>query len=333
MTRLEQRFIRTMRKLARATGIPEANIRRNEYVRLCVDMDIQGRLNKQELNDAGGFQQLRDRFFEPPKILVDRPKILIFDIETAPILAHVWGLWDNDVALNQIQSDWHVMSWAAKWLDDSPKKVMYEDQRHCKDMQDDSGILESIWHLLDEADAVITQNGIRFDRKKLNARFALNGFPPPSSYKHIDTLQIAKKHFAFTSNRLAYLTDNLCVKYKKLDHGKFAGFKMWSECMKGNMKAWKEMEKYNRYDVLSLEEVYKQLMPWDNTLNFNLYHDKDMYICSCGSKDFRNSGYFYNTTGKFQRYTCNRCGAETRDSKNLFSKEKKKALRRKTTRR
>jgi len=294
---------------------------------------MDGRLNKEELNLLGGFKDARDRYFEPEPRELQRPKVLIFDIETAPIKAYVWSLWNNDVGLNQVVSDWHVLSWSAKWLDDGPEDVMYEDQRSAKNIEDDTKILSSIWTLLDEADVVITQNGIKFDRKKLNARFIIQGFLPPSSYKHIDTLQIAKKHFAFTSNRLGYMSDKLCTQYQKLDHGKFAGFKMWDECLKGNLKAWQEMEKYNKYDVLSLEELYKKLMPWDNTVNFNLYHDKDAYICHCGSTEFRKSGFYYTASGKFQRYTCKSCGAETRSGDNLFSKEKKKSLRRKTTRR
>src|SRR5579863_8242080 len=93
------------------------------------------------------------------------PKVLIFDIETAPIVAHVWSLWENNVGLNQIVSDWHVLSWSAKWLDDPPNKVMYMDQRGVKNIEDDSNLLEEIWLLLDEADIVITQNGKSFDQK------------------------------------------------------------------------------------------------------------------------------------------------------------------------
>ena len=37
---------------------------------------------------------------QPPKLA--GPRVLLFDIETAPILAHVWGLWDNNVALIQV---------------------------------------------------------------------------------------------------------------------------------------------------------------------------------------------------------------------------------------
>jgi hypothetical protein len=260
-----------------------------------------------------------------PKL--NKPKVLIFDIETAPILAHVWGLWDNNVALNQIDSDWHVLSWSAKWLDDPPNAVMYKDQRNAKSMEDDKDILKDIWKLLDEADIVITQNGKNFDQKKLNARFIIQGFQPPSSYKHIDTKQIASKHFGFTSNKLEYMTDKLCTKYKKLKHKKFPGHEMWTECLKGNLEAWKEMEIYNKHDVLSLEELYHILIPWDNALNFNVYHDEEDHVCKCGSTTFIKNGFYYTSSGKYQKHKCKSCGAEYRDKLNLFSKEKRASLK------
>ncbi len=253
------------------------------------------------------------------------PKVLLFDIETAPIVGYVWGLFDQNVGLNQIKSDWHVLSWSAKWLDE--KKVMYADQRNAKKIEDDKAILKGIWDLLDEADIVITQNGKKFDVKKLNARFVLQGFQPPSSFKHIDTLQVAKKHFGFTSNKLEYMANALKTKVKKLSRREFDGFDLWSECLKGNLKAWKEMEKYNKADVLALEQVYKRLIPWDNTINFNLYTDAVVTQCKCGSNRFRKIGYAYTASGKFQRYRCGDCGTESRDRVNLFDKEKRESLK------
>lgn len=260
------------------------------------------------------------------------PKVLLLDIETAPILGYVWQLWDQNVALNQIKSDWYILSWAAKWLGSSPSQVMYEDNSRSKNIEDDNKLLKGIWKLLDEADIVITQNGKSFDHKKLNARFILNGFKPPSSFKYIDTLLIAKKHFAFTSNKLEYMSDKLCKKYKKLKHAKFSGFDMWKECLAGNKAAWKEMKKYNKYDVLALEELYTKIIPWDSSINFNLYTDSTEVTCKCGSTDIVKNGTFYTATGKFQRYTCKSCGSETRGRKNLFSKAKLKSIRVGTTR-
>lgn len=257
------------------------------------------------------------------------PRILLLDIETAPILAYVWGLWDQNVGLNQIEKDWHLLSWSAKWYDDPPSKIMYKDQRNKRDISDDKSILKIMWKLLDEADIVVTQNGIRFDRKKLNARFAIHGMKPPSPFKMIDTLVIAKKHFEFTSNKLEYLSDKLAKKYKKLvKERKFPGFELWRECLKGNLEAWKEMERYNNIDVLALEEIFEVLYPWENNINFNLYNeDGSPHTCNCGSNKIKLNGYAYTASGKFQRYMCTSCGASMRDKINLIDKDDRKKIK------
>lgn len=267
----------------------------------------------------------------------NQPKILIFDIETAPIIAHVWGLWENNVGLNQVECDWHVLSWSAKWKGAPETEVMYMDQRNAKRVEDDTEILTAIWELLDEADVVITQNGKKFDQKKLNARFVIKKIKdrhPPSSFKHEDTKQIASRHFAFTSNKLEYMTDKLCTKYKKQKHKKFPGHEMWTECLKGNLEAWNEMEEYNKYDVLALEELYGILAPWTgNTgVNFNLYSDDLTNVCKCGSKAIIKNGFYHTNVGRYQRYKCKDCGAESRDRNNLLPKDKREALQTSTVR-
>lgn len=256
-----------------------------------------------------------------------KPRVLLLDIETAPILGYVWGLWENNLGLNQVKADWTVLAWAAKWLGEPASKIIYQDQRKARNVRNDKKLLKGIWRLLNAADVIVTQNGKAFDIKKLNARFIINGYKPPSSYRHIDTKQLASRKFGFTSNKLEYMTSKLCVKYKKLSHKKFPGFELWDECLKGNLKAWKEMEIYNKYDVLSLEELYLKLQPWDGSVNFNVYHDKTDIICNCGSSRLKKNGFNYQSTGKFQRYSCSDCGAEVRARQNLFTQEKKASLR------
>lgn len=254
------------------------------------------------------------------------PKILVFDIETAPILAYVWGLFDQNVGLNQIHKDWHVMSWSAKWV--GQKEVFYHDQRNAKSIEDDSEILKIIWSLLDEADIVLTQNGIRFDSKKLNARFVANGFNPPSSYRHIDTCVLAKKYFSFTSNKLEYMTHKFNKRYKKLKHSKFSGFELWSECLRGNLKAWDEMKKYNMYDVLALEELYlNTLRKWDRSINYSVFSSSFEHRCSCGSTEMVEHKKKKSTnSGIFKRYTCFHCGNEMFSRVNELSKVKRGSL-------
>ncbi len=255
------------------------------------------------------------------------PKILVLDIETAPILGAVWSLWRNNVGLNQICNDWFILSYAAKWLGSDEDEVFYKDMRGKVHTEDDTEILDDLWKLLDEADICLTQNGVSFDVPKIKARMVLNGYKPFSPVKHIDTLHIAKREFNFTSNKLAYMTDKLCEKYKKLDHGKFSGFDLWAEMMKDNLEAFEECEEYNRYDVLSLEELYTKLQAWDSKhVNFNLYSNEDEHVCRCGSKRIKEDGFAYTGVSKFQQYRCLDCGATTRGRVNLFSKEKRKSL-------
>lgn len=249
-----------------------------------------------------------------------KAKVLIADIEISPILSSVWSLWNNNVGLNQINADWYMLSYAAKWANSS--NVFYEDKRDSWDTEDDSEILKGIWKLLDEADFVIGHNLRKFDVKKLNARFILNGLPKPSTYRVIDTLEIAKSTFAFTSNKLEYLTDKLCKKSKKSKHAKFSGFALWSECLKGNPEAWQEMEDYNIMDVVSNQELYEILAPWDNKLpNLDVYTEDETL-----SSEWEHIGYHYTNLGKYNKYRSSVTGQQRRGRVNLLSKEKRMSL-------
>lgn len=278
---------------------------------------------------ANSLRKTYYRYMEKEDITpVSGPRVLIIDIETLPMEAYVWGLFDQNIGLEMVKTDWSILSFSAKWLGSPEDEVMYQDTRNEENIRDDSKLLKTIHSLLNEADVLIVQNGVRFDVPKINARFVLNDMKPPTSYRIIDTMRIAKSKFGFTSNKLAYMTDKLCVKYKKLDHGKYAGFKLWDECMKGNLDAFNEMEKYNKYDVLSLEELYTILAPWDKTINFSVFNENLEHRCSCGSSEITEDGFVYTNLAKYQRYVCTNCGKESRDSQNLLTKEKRKSIKR-----
>lgn len=251
-------------------------------------------------------------------------KVLFIDIETLPMEVYAWSLGDQHIGIDMIKKDWSILSFSAKWL--GSDDIMYHDTSKEKDVRDDSKLLKILHSLIDEATVLIFQNGDRFDLPKIRARFLLNGLKPTSSVRTIDTYKIARKHFALTSNKLAYMTDKLCVKYKKQDHSEFSGIKLWTECLKGNSKAFASMKKYNSYDVLSLEELYFKLAPWDKTINFSTYSDDLEFRCNCGSSELKQKGFVYTNTAKFDRFICQSCGKEHRGSTNHLDPEKKKKL-------
>ena len=249
-----------------------------------------------------------------------KAKILFFDLETRPILGYVFSLWNNNLGLNQVNEDWCLLSYCAKWADSG--EVFYKDKRDSFKTEDDKALLEDLWKLLDEADFVVGHNIKRFDVKKLNARFILNGFTKPSSYRMIDTFEMAKESFGFTSNKLEYLTDKLCNNHKKSTHGKFSGFLLWKECLDGNPEAWQEMEDYNIMDVLSNQELYEILSPWSNKLpNLDVYTES-----SSLSSEWEHIGYHYTNLGKYNKYRSSVTGQQRRGRVNLLSKEKRMSL-------
>jgi len=146
---------------------------------------------------------------------------------------------------------------------------------------------------------------------------------PPSSFQHYDTKKIASKHFAFTSNKLEYLTDKLNTKYKKI---KNSGFSLWTRCLAGELSAWKEMEKYNKYDVLALEELYLKLMAWEPKVNYSVFSEDMEFKCACGSSKLKGKGYSYTASGKFKRFICTSCGKNYQSKQNELTLEKRKTI-------
>lgn len=257
---------------------------------------------------------------------MSQPKILCFDIETSPIEAYVWDLYDQNIGISQIVQDWTILAWAAKWHDDPAHKVMYMDTSRNKNVRDDKALVEGLWNLLDQADIVITQNGKKFDVRKFNARAAIHGLSPVGGFRNTDTYREGKTTFGFTSHSLEYMSDKINKKYKKLKHAKFPGFELWKEVLAGNKQAWAEMKEYCINDVLATDELYGHIRGWIKTHNLAVFHDDSETRCVCGSTNLYKKGFVYTDAGKFQGYKCKDCGKRPRGRTNILTTEKRRSM-------
>lgn len=225
-----------------------------------------------------------------------KPKILLFDIETAPNLAYVWGKYEQDVIA--FKQEWHMLSFAYKWLGD--------DKVYCVTMQDqknDKKIAKKLRDLFDKADVVIAHNGDAFDIKKARARFAFHGLKPPSQFATVDTLKVAKRYFNMNSNRL----NDLGIYFKVGEKVKHTGFDLWLGCLKNSKKSWALLRKYNKQDVLLLEKVYNKLLPWMER-HPNLAALREIKGCpKCGSEEICKDGVRANASGLQQQWHCKSC--------------------------
>lgn len=241
-------------------------------------------------------------------------KLLLIDIETAPNIVFAWGLWNQNIGINQIVDAGYILSWSAKWLG--------EDEVYFSSIYHDSKktMLKKIHALLEKADAVIHYNGARFDIPTLNKEFVKAKLLPPSPYKQIDLLKVARRQFKFASNKLDYVAKFLGLG-SKTSH---RGMDLWRDCMNKVPEAWEEMMEYNKNDVLLLEKVYNVLLPWiPNHPNRNVYEDSGISCPNCGGHNLQKRGIAITKSLKYTRYQCKDCGTWSRGNKSVSKSEER----------
>ena len=251
------------------------------------------------------------------------PKILIFDIETAPMEVYVWHLFKNVVMPGMVIKERSMLSWAAKWLFEDKIMGEHVTAKEANDRTDKS-ILSELWHLLNEADIVVAHNGFSFDVKISNARFALAGLNPPMPYRVIDTLSHSKRVFNFPSHKLDCLNGYFGLDMK-MEH---EGMTLWKKCVNWDGSALDTMLKYNKRDVTILEEFYLKIRPWmKGHPNVALYIDTEETLCTnCGNEDLTWGGYYFTPAGKYKSFRCDKCGAIGRSRISDLDKETRARL-------
>lgn len=260
--------------------------------------------------------------FRATKSINGNVKILVFDIETSPMVAYVWARWKQNVYLEQTISEWFMLCWAAKWIGGEMMSDCVTPEEAVS--EDDKRITKSLWMLLNEADIVIAHNGSKFDIPKMNSRFAVHGIKPPTPYRQIDTKVVAAKQFGFSSNKLDALAGYFGIRHKDNTN-----FDLWKRCVSGDKEALDYMRNYNIGDVEILEKVYFKLRPWiKNHPNISLYIESDEERCPyCGSHNLNDTGtYSYTQVSKFSNVRCEDCDGIARRRVSEYPKNKRKNL-------
>jgi len=238
-----------------------------------------------------------------------KAKILLFDIETTPLLVHTWNLYPKFIPIGQIVEDWNIICWSAKWLYDDEVLSACQTPEEAVN-RDDKRVTKELWKLLDEADILIAHNLVDFDLKKANSKFLLHGLIPPSPFQMIDTLKIARSQFKMTSNKLDYLCKILGLNVKLP-----TTFDLWKGCLAGDPKSLNKMSTYCNQDTSILEDLYLKLRPWIKSHpNIALYYENTENRCgNCGSENINAiTKKYYTPAGKYQVYRCLDCNSLTR---------------------
>ena len=265
------------------------------------------------------------RITPPPS---EGPKVLFYDIETAPKIGAYWGP-EHQTNIAKRLAGTEILSFAARWEGQDSSTFFgawqspdWEDGLMARDR--DHWLMERLWAYFDEADVVVAHNGNKFDQKKANGRFLRHGMTPPSHYIEVDTLLLSRTFFGLDSHRLDALAAHLGLE-GKVSHD---GIDLWLEVMLGDAEAQAKMAEYNLRDTDLLDEVFPFLEPWvgfngkGRKFNRALWEDEGAYVCpNCASFSVRPNGWRETASNRYQSYICDDCGA--RPSERTLSENKK----------
>lgn len=249
------------------------------------------------------------------KVLKDdsETKILIFDIETSPLICATWGIYKQLINPGQVLRDTAILTIAWKWLYSPRVYSAHVTEAEAK-AGDDLSVVKRFWKVLDDADVVIGFNSKKFDHKRLNARLLINGMDEPSPYVALDIFAEMKRKFSFSSNKLDYVNKLLGMSGKITTN-----MDLWLEAIKGEITALREMQRYNKEDVQITEALYDALKGWIKHPNLGLYVTTDEEVCpTCESKNLEPNGFYNTPLGRFESLRCTDCRSLSRRRVNVL---------------
>lgn len=228
-----------------------------------------------------------------------KPRILFLDIETSLLTAYTFGIRDQHITHKQIANDRGgklIHCIGMKWK--GQKAFVLSEWEHGFD-----GMMRGTAEALQEADAVVTYNGARFDIPKIRGQCVLAGLAPPPSPTQIDIFKTARQ-LGFVSSKLDYIASVLGLG-SKIKH---SGLDMWINIFNGCEKSQKQMARYCVGDVELTEKVYNRLRPYI-VAHPHMGEIKYEECGACGSSRLQARGWARTKASRAQRYQCQGCGS------------------------
>lgn len=225
-----------------------------------------------------------------------KPRLLKIDCETSPHCGYFWKLFDENISLDQLEEPSRILCFAAQWHGEKQVtfRAAWKGGRRA--------MLKKLRAMLEEADAVISFNGDRFDLPRINGELVELRLPPLPPLTSIDLYKTVKK-LGLASGKLAYVAPYLKIGAKI----KHEGFPLWRAVMEGDKDARSRMQKYNIQDTVLLGDLYDVLAPY-MTSHPRIRDGKKGDCRHCGSSHLQHRGNRYTVASKIERLQCQKCG-------------------------
>ncbi len=233
----------------------------------------------------------------------------MYDLETKPLSAYIWGLGKQVVRHGQLVKGHDqpgIICATYCWLhDDAPAESIdwgYEEQ-------DTVRVVKHMDEIIKSADHVIGKNSDSFDNRVLNACRMLAGLPGmPEWIRSTDDLERQmRRHFRLPSHSLDYISGQLGFGGKiKME------FQDWIDIVEkteNGRTALEKMIKYGKKDVEDTRALWHKMSEhFEPRFNHAAFDNNRLACTRCGSLDLKRNGTQMSGGTKYQKYMCKTCG-------------------------
>lgn len=233
-------------------------------------------------------------------------RILTIDIERLPGLARVFDQKTNFVSYRNFREMPRTICWAARWK--GQKRMLFEAE-----WKDPEAMLRKSWELFDQADAVVTFNGKRFDVPHLKGAWIKAGYPAPRPWKDIDLFAMGRRKFGFISDSLDNVTKELGYTGKTDAYS----ITLAEAAVGGDKAAQKRLKEYNAGDIVLTEWLHDRLLGHLPT-HPHLGRTSKITCNQCGGKELTEQPNNYKAVLlQYQMFRCDNCGGIVRSNWNV----------------
>lgn len=207
-----------------------------------------------------------------------------------------WGMFKQNFGVEQVKDPPAILCVGYKWLGERKPFCLTNWEMSQEEM------LAKTLELLEECDAVVSKNGIRFDVPWIRTELLKYKIGVMPKLTHIDLEKAARAYFRFHSNKLDYIVQYLGLG-SKVEH---EGFGLWRKVMEGDEKARRRMVTYCKGDLIITERLYNEMGPHiENHPAIRAIGSKACVFCH--SKKTQKRGPRYTACFKIQRHQCLDC--------------------------
>lgn len=195
----------------------------------------------------------------PVSKMIEKPKILFYDIEVSPCMGFFWRPGYNlTITPESIIQESAIICISYKWQGDNKVHSLKWNNG------DDKKLLEDFYKIVSKADIICGHNNKSFDDKWIRTRALFHRIAMPNKFNSIDTYRMAKSGFRFNSNKLDYIS-----KFTGSSGKISTSYDMWKKIVLNNDKqSLADMIKYCEQDVLELENTYNVLQEYSPIKKF-----------------------------------------------------------------